>query len=234
MNIGIITINYKRPAVLNLYCAQIKRLREDLQMYVPAVVVSEAVDAPICNKYHVVHIEQQNNPATEKWNRAMKYMQGQGATNVMIMGSDDVISTDSFKRIMAEAEKGYDLIGSSDLYFFALDGIHRGGMVRLHTHRGKMLAPGKTVSSYVLDKIDWRPWTTPKNWGMDAIADKNFNLHVRARTVLHSMDIFDLKSRENLNKSTLWFGKIKEREDPAKLWNILGEEETYLLKKILL
>lgn len=230
-SLGIITINYGRPKVLELWCAQIKRLREDLQMFIPAVVVSDAPDATICNKYHVTHITQQNNPATEKWNRGMQFMRGQGMTHITIMGSDDIISTSSFKRILEEVEIGYDLIGPNNIYFFALDGIHKGGLINLHGTR--MLAPGKTVSSFVLDKIDWRPWTTPKNWGMDAIADNNFKPYVRARKTLSFMEIFDLKSRENLNKATMWFGKIKRLEDPALLWNILGEEETYLLKKIL-
>ncbi len=228
MTLGIITINYNRPRVLKLWCAQIKRLREQTETFIPAVVVSEETDKPICDAYHVHHITQKNKPVTAKWNRTFKYMQSLGVDSVMIIGSDDIISTGFYLNSLKEAEWGFDLISPQSVYFYAGDGPYKGQMVHLVSKQ--VFGTGRTVSKYVLDQCDWTLWTQERNWGMDAIALKTIKKYERTRTRIDGM-IVDVKTRVNLNSYRIW-GKRLPRANPQEFYYILSAEELKILKTL--
>jgi len=155
-SLGIITINNGRPQVLRLWCAQIKRLRTEINEYIPAVVVSGEEDKNLCASYGVWHITELNvkDKVSFKWNTAMDYMRGIGADAVTIMGSDDIMSTEFYRKTYEHVEKGIDLIGVINAYFYCSYGLDRGKLVKLEGRA--MLGIGKTVSSRILDLADWR------------------------------------------------------------------------------
>ena len=230
-SLGIITINHKRPQVLTLWCAQIKRIREELNLYIPAVVVSEEEDKPICDRYHVVHITQENKPVTSKFNRAFKYMQGQGQDYVMTLGSDDIVSTQFVKDTMALMETGVDLIGVWSFYFYSGHGRDRGKLVKLERPNTRtFLGIGRTVSSRVLDQCDWTLWDVEKNWGMDAIASKTLAKYTETRATVEGM-IVDVKTDKNLNSFRIWSKRLPE-VDPQEFYRILSKEELEILKSL--
>lgn len=230
--IGIIAPNYGRKNIFNLWCASIQRLRIEMGCYMPAVVVSEEEDKGMCQRYAIHHITQKNNPVSAKFNTAVYALQGE-VDAVMIMGSDDVISTRTFNRIACEIDRGYDLVGVDTVYFFATDGVNKGKMVKLVAHN-RILGVAKAISASVLDRVDWKPWNVEKNWGLDAVAQNAIKPYVQTSKVVEDAEVFDLKSKTNINKATFWIGqKIKQLEDPEKLFSILGQEETEILKQIL-
>lgn len=203
---------------------------EQTETYIPTVVVSQPSDERICNHYKIPHIAQNNFPVSEKYNRAMAYMKGIGVDYVMIVGSDDIISTDTYLRIKEKADKGYDLVGINRIYFYAADRTDRGKMVLLNSRY--MLGVCKTISSGVLDKVGWRPWTRDKNWGLDALVTQSVRPHVQTSVIVENADVFDLKTRDNINKSSFWFKKIHELQDPQKLYDNLSQEQIDILRKI--
>lgn len=224
-SLGIITINHNRPQILKLWTCQIKRLREQLGMFIPAVVVSGEEDKSICNQYHVFHITQQNNPATEKWNKALSYMRTMGVDYVMILGSDDIISTEFVRKTMTEMAKNIDYIGCTVFYFFCGQGLDRGKLVKLDTPQTKGI--GRTVSKRVLDLCDWRLWDVEKNWGMDAIATKNILKCNPTKAIIEDI-IVDVKTKDNLNSFKLWSKRLPQ-VDSNLFYNILSEEEKQIL-----
>jgi hypothetical protein len=239
LTLGIITINNLRPQVLKLWCSQIKRLREQLTTYIPAVVVSGEEDWAICNNYKVWHITQQNNPATAKWNTAMRYMRDQGVDNVMITGSDDIISTRFYQSTLEQVEKGIDLIGISSLYFYAGDGKDRGKLVKLSPtdpHSTRILGTGKTVSKKILDQCNWTLWNPERkpewnrNWGMDAIAQKTIDRYDHTKVIIDEM-LCDVKTKVNLNSFNVW-GKRLPQVSPTEFYKILSEEELQILNSL--
>jgi hypothetical protein len=227
-SLGIITINFNRPKIIRLWCAQIKRLREQFETYIPAVVVSGKEDETICNQYHVVHITQQNDPVTEKWNTAMAYMRSIGIDYVMIIGSDDIVSTGFVRKTMEQMERGIDYIGTKVFYFFCGQGLDRGKLVKLDTAPTKGI--GKTISKYVLDQCDWRLWDKEKNWGMDAIATKNIVQYARSRVLIEDI-IVDIKTTQNLNSFRIWSNRLPQ-VDSQLFYDILSEEELQILKSL--
>ena len=230
-SLGIITINHKRPQVLALWCAQIKRLRNETQCYIPAVVVSGEEDKAICDQYHVVHITQENKPVTKIFNRAMGYMREQGMDYVLTLGSDDIISTVFLRNTFYLMETGVDLIGVWSFYFYCGHVRDRGKLVRLERANSKtFLGIGRTVSSKVLDKCDWTLWDVEKNWGMDAIASKNLAKYSITRAKVEGT-IVDVKTDVNLNSFRIWSNRLPEV--PAEeFYRILSEEELEILKSL--
>ena len=232
MKIGIITCNYRRPKILELWAASIQRIRKDLGIELPAVCVSDVDDKRACESHDIHHIRMNNLPVTDKWNRGMQYMRSIGADYVIISGSDNIFSSDTIKRISAEATKGYDVIGLNSIYFYAVDGEFKGKVCRLN-YGNRLLGVGKTISKKVLDEIDWTPWGKKKNWGMDVLVTMSVRPHAKTYKALSNTVVFDCKSKQNLNKSTLWFGKLKANiEGPEKLLAIMGEEEKQILKTL--
>jgi hypothetical protein len=226
-NLGIITLNHKNRKVLALWCAQIMRLRKELDTYIPAVVVSDISDVNICYRYGVHHISYTEKPVTDKWNRAMTYMQSIGVDAVMITGSDDIMSTDFYRKTLEQVELGIDLIGVESIYFFCGQGRDRGQMTKL---TGKaMLGIGKTISKSVLDMADWNIWRVKKDWGMDAIASKVIKQYAKTQVVIDEV-IVDVKTRDNLNSFNVF--KNRPQVDNNIFFNILSEEEKRILNSL--
>ena len=104
MKIGIITTNFGRLPILEIFCAGIKRLREETLLDIPVVCVGDADGAETCKSYNIEHIVHPNKPLTDKFNVACQAFRGR-VDAIMIMGSDNVISTTAFLSVVAEAEK---------------------------------------------------------------------------------------------------------------------------------
>jgi len=202
-----------------------------MDMYIPAVCVSGIEDMVTCAKYGISHIVQDNFPVSEKFNTGADWIKNMGFDYCLITGSDDVISTDTFKRIYDEAqsENNYDLIGIDSIYFFGTVGEHKGKLVKLN--HGKMLGVAKCISSRVLKAVDYRPWNVNKNYGLDAIASQCIATHVKSWKILQDTFVCDIKSNQNINKMSV-FARRYEALDVNLLWNILGEEEKEILKSI--
>lgn len=226
-SIGIIAPNYQRPKVLHLFCESIKRIRKELDNYIPVCVISDEEDKNLCGAYHINHITQKNLPVTDKFNRGVAWARDMNFDHILISGSDDIFSTDTIRRIMEATSEGYDLIGVNRLYFYAGDGLYRGNMVRFDAQR--MLGVGKTIKMDILAKVNYRPWTKDKNWGMDALVTQAITPYVKKEIVLNDTIIVDVKTRVNINKGSMWMNKIKTRTDPKIFYDIISEEEKQIL-----
>lgn len=228
---GLFCINNGRPKILNLWCAQIKRLREDLDMFVPAVVVSGEEDKATCQRYHVHHITQPNHPASFKFNVALGYFKTLGLDYCTVLGSDDIISSEFLReQIRLQEEGDYDLIGIKTFCFYAGDGPFRGQMVRLTATR--TLGIAKTFSKRVLDQCDWKPWNYPRNWGMDAIASKTIAPFVKKIGYVEKGLVVDVKTlKDQLNSYRIWGNRLP-KEDPEKFHKMLSETELQILKSL--
>lgn len=232
MNFGVITINYKRPQILKLFCASIKRLRAEAGINFPVVVVSEPEDRSMCDSYNIGHIVHPNNPCSEKWNVGTMYLQELGVDYIIVMGTDDIMSTDCLRNIMVEMNNDIDLIGIKSLYVYDADGKYRGTLKRITSKN--FFGVGKTINKRVLDAVNWRPWEyhTPRNWGMDAICSRNIAPHVRTTAVAKGV-VVDCKTKESLNKFTMFHNNRHGRDvDKNIFYDILSKEELGILNGI--
>lgn len=231
MKIGIVTINYNRPRVLDLWLASMDRLRKECGP-MPVVVVSEREDADACAKHGVHHICQGNNPVSFKWNTGVQWLMEQGVEYVMIVGSDDIVSTDLMRKILAAAnyrvspDYGYDVIGVDKLYFYGNIRGRSSVFIPLQSHR--MLGVCRTISRSVLEPINGVICPKGVGSGMDALVTKTIAPHVRSTKIVEGM-VVDVKSRRNINRLTYWVGKIPHRLPAEQFYTILSKEEKILL-----
>jgi len=231
VKLGCITINNKRPKVLHLWCASIKRLRESLG-YFPVVCVSGAEDADICMKYSISHISQDNHPANKKWDTAMSYMSTTDIDYVLISGSDDLFSTQAIVNVIGAMDSLPDMIGFNSLYIYCATGNSKGRMKHITT-KG-IFGVGKTLSRGVLEDTNWRPWEygIGRSWGMDAILARNTARYVKRRVMVEGV-IVDVKTDESLNKFSMFEkNHIGGYVDKQLFYNILGDEEKQILANI--
>ena len=229
--IGIITANHGRPKILNLFGAGIKRLRTDLNLDIPVVCVSGEEDKAILDQWGITHIVQENIPVSNKFNTACKYMNSIGVDYVCISGSDNLIATDTFKRLMREMEFGIDLIGIDQIYFYCTFGLEKGEVVKLKTQDAKMLGVAKCIKRSVLEAVDFRPWNGNKNWGLDALAQQTILPHVKTRSIVSDAQVVDIKSLTNINKYHV-FSRRLQKIDPKEIFYFLGQEEIQILRTI--
>lgn len=234
MKIGIVTINYNRPRILDLWLASMDRLRKECGP-MPVVVVSERADADACADHGVHHIYQQNEPVSFKWNTGVQWLMEQGVDYVMIVGSDDIVSTDLMRKILAAAnyrvspDYGYDVIGVDKLCFYGNIRGRSGLLIPLHQHR--MLGVCKTISRSVLEPINGVICPKGVGSGMDALVTKTIAPHVRSTKIVDGM-VVDVKSRRNINKLSYWAAKIKDRLPLSTFYDILSKEERILLERV--
>lgn len=230
MTIGIITANFGRLPILEIFCAGIKRLREETGFNIPCVSVGDADGGEILAKYSIAFVEYPNTPLTAKFNRACTELQSK-CDYVLIMGSDNLISTATFLRIYAECEKGIDLIGFSDVYFYGLDDVSTGKLI--HFPHTQVLGVARTISARVLDKVNWMPWGRPADRGIDKIMLETIEPHVTTRTLLDGGFVVDMKTSFNLNPIRFWLKRLGAMPSDEKFWVSIGEEERRLVKEYI-
>jgi len=232
MTFGFLTINYKRPQILKLFCASIKRLRADVGINFPVICVSEAVDAPVCSEYEIGHIVHPNNPSSEKWNVGCDYLRQLAVEYVVIIGSDDIMSTQCLRNIMSEMENDVDVIGVKGIFVYDTDGMYRGKLKNITSKH--LLGVGKTINKRVLDAVNWRPWecSVPRNYGTDALCARKIAPYVKTTAVVDGV-IVDCKSQESLNKFTMFENnKHGNTSDKNIFYSILSKEELEILGNI--
>jgi glycosyltransferase involved in cell wall biosynthesis len=228
MKIGIVTINYNRPRILDLWLASVDRLRKECGP-MPVVVVSERTDADACADHGVHHIYQQNEPVSFKWNTGVQWLMEQGVDYVMIVGSDDIVSTDLMRNIQAATDYGYDVIGVDKLCFYG--NIRGRSSVFIPLQSPRMLGVCRTISRSVLEPINGVICPKGVGSGMDALVTKTIAPHVRSTKIVDGM-VVDVKSRRNINKLSYWAAKIKDRLPLSAFYDILSKEEKILLDRV--
>ena len=230
MKFGIVTINYRRQEILKLFCKSMARLRKDTGIDFPVVCVSEEADKKLCEKHNIHHITQGNYPVSRKWNTGSRYMRDIGCDYIVITGSDDIISTDLFKKLIVQMEKGISFIGLQEIYFFGTYGRLKNRLY--HVKFNSVIGVCRVIHRSVLDKVDWKLCNVDKNFGMDGIMLKNIRPHITTRAIVDGM-VVDVKSAINLNSITFWATKARGVTLPNDtFYNILSEEEIKVLNTL--
>ena len=229
MQFGIITINSGRPKVFKLFCASMKRLRTQVGIDFPVVCVSGIEDRKTCDEYGIGHIVHANQPVSRKWDVATRYMRSLNVDYILILGSDDIMSTSLLKSLISEMNKGISLIGIKELYFYGTEKQFKGKLlyIRLTTLAGVC----RTIHRSILDKVDWMPWGADKNWGMDGLSMKRIRPHITTQSVVEGI-VVDVKSSINLNHFSYWNSKVKEPTPAKVFYDTLSDEELEILHTI--
>jgi hypothetical protein len=228
LKFGIVTINYLRPLVLRLWLASMDRLRSQFGSF-PVVCVSGAEDKTICDQHKVSHLALPNKPLSDKWNAGFLFMKATDIDYVIILGSDDIMSNEYMERAIEAMNTDIRLIYTKEIYFYSAMKDYTGQLFH-YVHRNP-LGVGRCIHYSIMEKINWTPYTYPKNYGMDAVLTKAVSLYIHKSREIKG-PIVDVKTRVNMNSIRIWARKIETPTPSEVFYNFLSQPELDLLERI--
>lgn len=223
--LGIVTINFRRPTILRLWIASIERLRRDCGDF-PAVCVSEKDDEAICQRHNITHITMINNPISSKWNAGFRFMRDQDVDYVVVLGSDDIMSSHYLSNAMEAMTHNPDVVYTKSIYFY--DGEKKGHVYKYSDARE--LGVGRCIHRDVLDQINWIPYPQHLTFGLDGALRKRIMPYVKTKIEIEGV-IVDVKTKMNMNSIRVWQNKGIICS-PAVFIDYLSDREKELLERI--
>lgn len=179
--LAIVTCFWRRPRVSRVYWAGIARLRAAhrlLGLRVVAVLSRDDHDNIALARQQGAHVTialHPNEPLCDKFNagtRAARRLKG--VDRVMVLGSDDVISTSAL-RLLLDASTRADVVGPRDFYFYDAASArlkYWPGYASTHERSGRPIGAGRIMTRAVLDRFAWAPWPKhPTQRGQDGQLD---------------------------------------------------------------
>lgn len=234
MKIGILTCMWRRPEVFRMFAAGMNRLKSKFDIITLSVGSEGAQSRQLCQEAGINYLEFPNKPLGAKFNAGMSVMKSFNPDYVMIMGSDDVLSTATFQKIWDYCEKGCDKVGFTDLYFFDLyeqslvywPGYGHKGTKADSSRKGEAIGLGRTLSYSILNKMNWHPWKDDINMGLDWCMTQKLKA-LRTKPIIFSLKenglfAVDLKSKENICHSILY---VNQKVDNRIFYSHIPENE---------
>ena len=199
-----------RRYVYKFFCQRMQHIQKRFGVET-LVVGSEGWDSKgVTEKYGLHYREHPNNPVSDKWNFGMSVMK-QDKFNpdyVMILGSDDLVSDSLIEFYLKVIESGgYDIFGIRDSYYFGLnhkrDKFGVCGYWKGYPHGG-MIGYARVFSKAIMEKVDWRPWISGKNSGLDFSVSQKF----KDNGVTGTSKTFSIKEKDFLHIDIKTAGNI--------------------------
>lgn len=207
MKISVVTGVWKRPIVFEMFAESIKKIPFEVDVIVAG---SEGHESKrMVERHGFTYIEVPNRPLGAKMNATTKA--AKGSDYVICLGSDDLLSVDTWLRLYEEMQKGYDIIGLQDLYFYDLKtrkAIYWGGYIG--KRYGHTTGVGRCLSKKVMSKLGWECWRSRIDRYLDASMSerlRNTGVDFNVKTInLKDSGLLavDVKSSENITPFELW------------------------------
>lgn len=216
MRIGILTCLWGRFDIFEIFAAGITRLSKEFDIVTICVGSEGERSRELCEKHNIKYLGFPNRPLSNKFNAGMEAIQIFSPDYVMVLGSDDLISTPTMQRVYSLCEKGYDVIGFTDVWFYDTikkqllywPGFGYRGDKADALRKGECIGLGRTLSKNLLYKLNWNPWKSGVDKGLDWwMTQKIKKLNITPRTInLRSENLFavDIKTKDNICSADLY------------------------------
>lgn len=174
MKLAIVTTLWKRHALERISLIRWRAALAELEARgihgeIVATGSEGEVSAELAAGAGAHYLEHANLPLSEKWNACYRKARELEPDVVMIMGSDDWITTDAIERLSRDAlEHGYSAL--ADMYMHCLiRGItaHFPGYGRDSRHVADTIGAGRTLRKDVLDRVNWKFFPRDRNRALD-------------------------------------------------------------------
>lgn len=202
----------ERKEVCNFFAKRMQTVRESLGIETLIVGSEGELSRSVAERCGHHYVEFPNRPLSRKFNAGMEALRYHKPTHVMILGSDDIVSTSLFEAYIALLHQSdYDLIGITDLYFLGLHTRRWGFGVCGYWngyHNQRSLGVAKCYSSRILEFNDWTLWHGSRNAGLDGAAmvsvrnyahGGNSLSSVKVNIKKHNHMVIDIKTRGNIS-----------------------------------
>jgi hypothetical protein len=199
-----------RREVCEFFCKRMQTVRDELGVETLIVGSEGELSRTLVEKYGHHYVEFDNRPLSRKFNAGMEALRSHSPSHVMILGSDDIVSSSLFEAYIALLQQSdYDLMGITDLYFLGLHTKRWGfGVCGYWGNKSTMLGVARCYSSRILDNRNWNLWYDDRNARMDAAAMASVKRYVnegnkistvKFRIKEHGHMVIDIKTRGNIS-----------------------------------
>lgn len=209
MRLAILTCVWGRPDLSIPVLEHTARLRVPGAELVPVCVWSpEDTDASRLRCVPDWHfVAAPNNPVSDKWNAGARALRHMNVDAMCIIGSDDFVNEAFIMSIVERLRQGAHYVMPQSLYFY--DTRTREAIYAY----ARRVGAGRTITRRVLDELNWRPWKSGFDRGIDGAMDKRIAMMSDPLECEHVTDIraeggmlLAVKTEENL-----WtFQKMKQ------------------------
>ena len=163
MKVVILTAVWKRHKLFEIFRQGIERVKRNTEHEIVLVTIGSEK-----KEFSSNHIETNNFPLSNKWQTGLTAIRELNPDYVLMLGSDDFICSNLLDVYTDEMEKGTDLIGLLDCYFFDARVNKLNYWVGYRNHRrGESIGMARMISKKLLDRLDWKVWHKPLNKGLD-------------------------------------------------------------------
>ena len=209
MKIAIVTAMWKRPEIFEMYAQGIHNLKPKHSLQVYTVGSEGAKSKELSHKYGFKYIEYDNKNLSNKHNAACMAARAFRPDYLLFLGSDDILSPETYSYLESVMEQGIDFIGMTDFYFYDTStnkSAYWGGYI--DKRRGHTVGAGRVVSARLMQKWQWRPFEQRHAKVLDdSMQQKLTGLNCRKHIFsLKDNGLFavDVKSSTNMTPFQLW------------------------------
>lgn len=195
MKIIITTLLWQRYEIFEIWAEAALRLINDFsntRTKISVVVAgSEGEQSKsLVEGFGFHYVEVPNMPLGRKANFRMLKCRDLKPDWVVFLGSDDIISSKTFRYLLKQMRKGYDAIHNMDLYYYdTISGYTVYNCGYINHRRGEPMAPGKCLSAKLLKRMKW------KLWDDDLLNTLDFNLRKKLEKRRYKKHIYSLKEK---------------------------------------
>lgn len=193
---------YKRYKTLELFHQNIVELRNSHDIEVVAVGSCKG-DMDVCTRYGYHYVHYSNDILGDKFQAGIEYAKNLEFDAMVMLGSDDILSSSCLDLYIEAIQSGYDFIGFLDCYFVDLqkkNAIYWRGYN--NQRKGEPIGAWRCFSVEGLNKMNWKLWESSSNSVDHQMWQKVTNNGLKTLKMLCKKEyrVVDLKNNENLTK----------------------------------
>jgi hypothetical protein len=225
MKIIVLTAIWQRHDLFEIFKQGIERVKENSSHEIKLVTIgSEDI------RFSDLHIESPNQPLSNKWQSGIDYIKDLEFDYVLMLGSDDLISSNLLDIYTPAMEEGFDLIGLKDCYFLDARTDELTYWAGYTNHRrGESLGMARMLSRGLLMKMNWNIWQSGLKKGLDSSMMRNIKrLQYSEKMFLcrkEGVAAVDIKTNINVSDIRTYTGLHKK--DLNEFSKFLSEDEFY-------
>ncbi len=178
--LAVLTCVYGRPEITKIFKKHLLSVEHQLSntytflnIIVDSETSNEALFAQDC---HFVYLNANNNPLSNKWQAGLTYLKDLQWDNLLILGSDDLMTYELLMRYQALIANNIDLIGLQDLYMYKLSTAtlyYWAGYNPKHKRHGETIGLGRCLSRRLVSGMGYKLWDAGLQKNLDGNMMKN-------------------------------------------------------------
>ena len=195
----IVTPFYLRKNILEIFCEKIKELQEHHDIHV-ILIGSNSFEneKQFVQSYGFDYLYHPNRPLSNKWNYGVLALKQLKFKKLVVLGSDDIISSNLFKRLSENIDYGCDMTGVLDIYFHDLEKnktYYWSGYNSKSPRFKESVGAGRFYSSKLIEEFKYMLWNNNLNSGLDRnVSGKLKNKKVVVSKMLDDEFLIDIKN----------------------------------------